>query len=142
MDTLIKADIFFFVTAVAVVAVAFLLAVVLVYVVLILRQVMTISRRVNEESQKVVEDIETLRQQARESGRKLRDSSIRLSERLCDEGEQVIDDVSSARQFIKAEVGLIRHLFTYLLGFFTINKRRSSKKTKSTSNRRSPVKKK
>ena len=66
MDTLLKADIFFFVTALAVVVIAAILAVVLVYLIRILRDVKSVSGRVKEQAELVSEDISDLRHKIRQ----------------------------------------------------------------------------
>ena len=66
MNSLLKADIFFFVTALAVVVIAAILAVVLVYLVRILRDFKTISTKLKEQTDLVSEDISDLRHKIRQ----------------------------------------------------------------------------
>ena len=61
MDTLIKADIFFFLTSVVVVILAILVAVALFYIVRILRDIKILSTKVREEGDKIVDDVDELR---------------------------------------------------------------------------------
>lgn len=68
MDTLIHADIFFFVTTIAVVAVTIILIVVLVYLIQILRRVRDVSEYVRQETTLFREDIQSLRADVRREG--------------------------------------------------------------------------
>jgi hypothetical protein len=61
MDTLVKADVFFFIAAIATVVISVLLAVVLVYLIKILNDVKHISRIAKREVDLIREDIENLR---------------------------------------------------------------------------------
>ncbi|OHB21443.1 MAG: hypothetical protein A2939_00975 [Parcubacteria group bacterium RIFCSPLOWO2_01_FULL_48_18] len=72
METLLKADIFFFITAVAIIIVAGMFAVALVYAVKILKDVKYISSRAKEETDKIAGDIDELRAEAKEEGGKLK----------------------------------------------------------------------
>lgn len=72
MDTLIKADVFFFITTIAVVLLAILFIIVLIYIIRILNDMKYISRRLKKESDLVSEDIAELRAQMRRGGFKLR----------------------------------------------------------------------
>ncbi len=71
MDSLIHADVFFFITTVVVVIVGFILSVALVYAVRIFKDVSEISKKVRQETEKVTHDISSLRQAIREEGAKL-----------------------------------------------------------------------
>ncbi|HZX50378.1 MAG TPA: hypothetical protein VFE94_04540 [Candidatus Paceibacterota bacterium] len=71
METFVKADIFFFVTTVAIFLVTILLAVALVYAIRILRDVQHMVRRAKEESDGLFEDISQLRAFIREKGQKV-----------------------------------------------------------------------
>jgi membrane protein implicated in regulation of membrane protease activity len=72
METLMKADIFFFVTTIAVVAVTICLVYAAYYLIRILRNVEEISEEVKQESQLVREDIGDLRANIREEGVKVK----------------------------------------------------------------------
>lgn len=63
METIAKADIFFVITAGAVVAVTILLLVILIYVLRILNNVEHISDRVRQETEIITNDIDNLRQE-------------------------------------------------------------------------------
>jgi K+-transporting ATPase A subunit len=73
MDSLLKSDIFFVVTTIAVVVVGALVAVVLIYLARILSDVKKLSRSVREEGERVVEDIEGLRENIKKNTIKLSD---------------------------------------------------------------------
>lgn len=70
METLLKADIFFFVTTVAVLALAALAAAVLVYVIKILRDAKYMSERIRGETDELINDFRALRGKIREEGMK------------------------------------------------------------------------
>ena len=70
METLIHADIFFFVTTIAVLMVTAVFVVVMIYAVRILRDVQHIIRRIREESDFIMEDIEELRTRLKRAGEK------------------------------------------------------------------------
>ena len=62
MESLIKSDVFFFITAVAVIVGSLLLAVIMIYLVRILNDVKHISGRVKKEADSVMDDVESLRE--------------------------------------------------------------------------------
>ena len=68
MDTLIHADIFFFVTTIAVMVVAAAFTVVLIYLVKVLRDVKSITEQVREEAVLFREDVKDLRGEIRKDG--------------------------------------------------------------------------
>jgi len=68
MGTLIHADIFFFVTTVAVIVVAIAFACVLFYLASVLRQVRDIAREVKEEAKLVRQDVGDARMKIRAEG--------------------------------------------------------------------------
>ena len=142
MDTLIKADIFFFITAVAVVALTIVLTVALIYVVRILRRVLFVTRRVQEESEKVMADIETLRQEVKKSGRQIRDDAVQLSGKVRGGGEKMVDDLSQAGEVIRREAGLLRRVFTYLSGFLTITTKGGTRSKKNITSKKKTTRKK
>ncbi len=72
MDTLVHADIFFFVTTIAVVGVALALIVALLYLAAILRRVSKVMDEVNKETILVRQDIQTLRENVKSGGAKLK----------------------------------------------------------------------
>lgn len=71
MDTLIHADIFFFVTTIAVIIVTALLAITLIYLIRVLRQIAEIGKEIKAETVLVREDIRDLRGTVRREGFKL-----------------------------------------------------------------------
>ncbi len=68
METLIKADIFFFITSISIVFITIIVAWGLIYVLRILRNVKDISDEAVEETKRVVEDIGELRQDLKREG--------------------------------------------------------------------------
>ena len=68
METLIHADIFFFISSVSSVLFAVGFVVVVVYVVRILDDMKHISTKMREEGDRIVEDVEVLREKAKEEG--------------------------------------------------------------------------
>jgi len=72
MSSLVHADIFFFVTTIAVVVVAAALTVVLIYLAKILHDMRKVTEQVREETILFRKDISDLREQVRNEGFKLR----------------------------------------------------------------------
>lgn len=72
METLIHADIFFFVTTILVIVLAILVAVLVYYAIRISRSIFSITETVRKESEHVAEDIAAFRQ-------KIKDDSDRMS---------------------------------------------------------------
>ena len=72
MSGLIHADIFFFITAVAVVLLTAIFAVVLVYVVFIMRDVRAIVARMRRASESLESDFNALRNEVKQEGYKAR----------------------------------------------------------------------
>ncbi len=72
MDTLIHADIFFFVTTIAVVVVAFVFIVLLVYLIQVMRRIRDIADQVREETILFREDVHDLRDSVRLEGFKIK----------------------------------------------------------------------
>ena len=72
MDTLIHADIFFFITSIAVIVLTAALVVVLIYLAQFLRNARDISRTGKKESEDIAADISTLRVRAKQEGLKWR----------------------------------------------------------------------
>jgi hypothetical protein len=71
MDTLIQADIFFFITSIAVIVLTLLLIVLIVYGVKIARTISSITETIKKESENVVDDIAELRGRVKEEGVKV-----------------------------------------------------------------------
>ena len=72
MDTFVHADIFFFITSIAVVLVTAILVVVLIYLIRILRDAKAVTKKVKEETVLISEDIDELRTKTRKEGVKLK----------------------------------------------------------------------
>jgi hypothetical protein len=71
METVMKADIFFVVTTVAVALVAVAMLIALVYIIRILRDVTYISKKVKEESDGIISDVRELRASIKSQGVKI-----------------------------------------------------------------------
>ena len=71
MDNLIHADIFFFISTIALVVVSVGLIIALVYVIKILRNVSEVSDKVKEESSEILDDLKSLRGTIKQEGFKL-----------------------------------------------------------------------
>lgn len=72
MNTLLYADVFFFITAIAVIFVTAFLVAVLIYVLFILSDIKHISRKAQEESELIAEDLSELRQKVKKEGAQLK----------------------------------------------------------------------
>ena len=70
METLLKADIFFFVTTIVVILLAILLAIAMFYIVRILRDIKHVSSKVKEEGDKIIEDVDDLREDLKKESAK------------------------------------------------------------------------
>jgi len=69
MQTLIHADIFFFVTTIAVALIAFVAVIVLVYIVIILKDVRELSRTIKKEGEEIIQDVHVFREEVKEEAR-------------------------------------------------------------------------
>ncbi|PIR97432.1 MAG: hypothetical protein COT91_01345 [Candidatus Doudnabacteria bacterium CG10_big_fil_rev_8_21_14_0_10_41_10] len=72
MESIIKSDIFFFVTTVITILLAILVAVVLVYLIKILRDAKKIIGHIKQEAEAIAKDITGLRETVRQEGEKIR----------------------------------------------------------------------
>ncbi len=137
MENFIKADVFFFITAIAVVLVTLVLILVLLYLVKVLKNVFYVSREIRRETDLIVKDIDSLRKNIREGGGKVKEDIIEISSRFRKEGESTADDFKLVREGIKSETGRLGNLFTFLLNFFRIKKERSKRKvTRKSKNKK------
>lgn len=69
MNEILKANVFFFVTTVAIIVLSILIAVALVYVIHVVRNVSKISDKVREKSEDLAGDVDKLRAQVKEHGK-------------------------------------------------------------------------
>ncbi len=67
MNSLIHADVFFFITSIAVVAVTLLVAVILFYVAMTARTISKITEKIKKESDEVLEDLSIFREKIKEN---------------------------------------------------------------------------
>jgi len=68
MDTLIHADIFFFITSIAVIFVTAILVTILVYIAVILNDLKHISRKIREGSENLADDLNEWRESVHKNG--------------------------------------------------------------------------
>lgn len=68
MNSLIKADIFFFVSTIALVVISIGIAIALVYLIRILRNVKDVSEKVKEEGTEIVNDVRAFRSDVKKEG--------------------------------------------------------------------------
>ncbi len=73
IDTLLRADIFFFITSVAVVIITVALAVAFFQFIQILRDVRYVSKRLREEADRILTDVEGVRKFVKKEGRRVID---------------------------------------------------------------------
>ncbi|MDE1988456.1 MAG: hypothetical protein KGI39_02000, partial [Patescibacteria group bacterium] len=71
MENLVKADIFFFITGIAVIVITICAMIVMFYVTRILRDMKRISKTMSEESDKLLNDIDSLRETVKTEGTKV-----------------------------------------------------------------------
>lgn len=72
MESLIKSEVFFFITSIAVVILTILLGMAVVYIIRILRNVDDISKKAKDEADLIKEDVADLRQNIRDEGIKVK----------------------------------------------------------------------
>ena len=72
MDTLVHADIFFFVTTIAVIVIAMLFVIALIYLIKVLNRIKSIAEQVRDETILFREDIHGLRDSVQREGFKLK----------------------------------------------------------------------
>lgn len=70
MDTLIQADIFFFITSIAIVIVTIAILTALFFAIQILRDVRYTSKRIREEADRIVSDVSGLREFIKKEGKR------------------------------------------------------------------------
>jgi Na+-transporting NADH:ubiquinone oxidoreductase subunit NqrC len=69
MQTLIHADIFFFVTTIAVILVAFVAVIILIYIVIILKDIRELSRTIKKEGEEIIQDVHIFREEVKEEAK-------------------------------------------------------------------------
>jgi hypothetical protein len=68
MDTLVKADIFFFITTIAVVVFLVCAVIVTIYLIQILKDIKILSARAKDEGERIFDDIRTVRENIHDQG--------------------------------------------------------------------------
>ncbi len=72
MENLVKADIFFFITSVAVFVSIIGMGIIMFYIIRILKDMKHISKKVSEEGDNIIGDVEYLREAAKSEGMKIK----------------------------------------------------------------------
>lgn len=67
-ESLLKSDIFFFITTLAVIAVSLVLVISLVYIIRILDDLKVLSRKAKDEGEKILDDVRFIREGAEDNG--------------------------------------------------------------------------
>jgi hypothetical protein len=69
MQTLIHADIFFFITTIAIVLVTIVAVIVLIYIVFILKDIRELSRTIKQEGEEIIQDVHVFREEVKEEAK-------------------------------------------------------------------------
>lgn len=72
MENVVKADIFFFVTSIAVVVFTIGVVIAMYYVVRILKEMKRVSKKISEEGDKIIGDVEYFREAVKNEGTKIK----------------------------------------------------------------------
>jgi len=72
MNTILKSDVFFFITSVAVVILTILLVILIIYLIKISRDVKNIAAKAKVEANNIIDDVSSLRQNIKEQGGKFK----------------------------------------------------------------------
>ena len=72
MESILKADIFFFITSVAVILLVVLLTVILVYLIKIMKDAREVTRKLSEETNAILDDVHRLREFLHSEGDKIK----------------------------------------------------------------------
>jgi hypothetical protein len=76
MQTLIHADVFFFITTIAVVLVTLVAVIVLIYIGIILKDIRELSRTIKKEGEEIIQDVHVFREEVKEEAKhSMRDNS-------------------------------------------------------------------
>ncbi len=76
MEGMLKSDIFFFVTTIAVVVISIGLLIAVFYLIKILKDIRHISDKVKEESDEIIKDVKSLREGVKKEGLRFKDVSL------------------------------------------------------------------
>lgn len=110
MNTLIHADIFFFITSIFIVFITIGFVVALAYIIPILKNIRYISMLVRKEGDKLAQDIEGLRSTIKE------------------EGSKITQDIEEMRGSVKEKSIKVRSILDYFLTYFSQKKKIVRKK--------------
>lgn len=111
MNTLIHADIFFFITTIFIVFLTIGFVIMLAYIVPILKNIRYISALVRKEGDKLAQDIEGLRSTIKE------------------EGSKITQDIEELRGSVKEKGVKVKSILDYFITFFS-NKKKVIRKKK------------
>lgn len=78
MEELLTSDIFFIITAVAVVLVALLMVILLIYLIRIVRNIFIISKKVKTEADEIIEDVGFVRKTIKKGGKTVTKTAKRI----------------------------------------------------------------
>ena len=73
MNNLIKSDVFFFITSIAVVVIAILLTILIVYLIKVSKDIRYISQKAKTEADNIIDDVSQLRTNLKQEGSKIKD---------------------------------------------------------------------
>jgi len=73
MNSLIKSDVFFFITSIAVVVIAILLTILIIYLIKVSKDIRYISQKAKTEADNIIQDVSQLRTNLKEQGGKIKD---------------------------------------------------------------------
>ncbi len=71
MDSLLKSDIFFVITSIAVVFLTILFAVILMYLIIIMKNVTALSKKIKEEGSEIIDDARVMRREIKSKAGKM-----------------------------------------------------------------------
>ena len=105
MDTLVKADIFFFITtlAVAFVSAAFIIA--LIYLIRISRDILSISHKAKDEGEKIIQDIDSARETLKKEGKEATKDFISFRGKFKKEAEKFLSFLAFLASFFSSKGG-------------------------------------
>jgi hypothetical protein len=69
VQTLIHADVFFFITTIAIALVTIVSVIILIYIVIILKDIRELSRTVKKEGAEIIQDVHVFRQEVKEEAK-------------------------------------------------------------------------
>ena len=101
MNTLIHADIFFYVTTIVVIILALLVAVLMYFLIVTFKHISEITNRVKQESTHIIDDVSELREKIKEEGTKMASVNKVMKGLLI--GKKVFDALKKGKTNYKAK---------------------------------------